>query len=52
MAQDDRDNPQYCISFGPITHLRVGCVWTLDLGSRFGLYGIGWRKIGWRVIKP
>lgn len=52
MAHDDRDHPQYCISLGPFTHLRVGVIWTLDIGSHFGLYGIGWRKIGWRRIVP
>lgn len=51
MGQDDRDNPSYFISLGPIQHLRVGCVWTLDIGT-FGLFGIGWRKIGFRRIKP
>jgi hypothetical protein len=52
MAQDSGDSPEYLITFGPFTHLRVGCVWTLDIGSRFGLYGIGWRHVGWRRIEP
>lgn len=48
MERDERDYPQYCISLGPITHLRVGCVWTLDIG-KFGLVGIGW-NVRWRWI--
>lgn len=51
MERDERDYPQYCISFGPITLLRVGVMWVLDIGP-VGLFGIGWRKIGFRRIRP
>lgn len=48
MSDDPRDHPSYLITFGPISHLRVGCVWTLDIG-KFGLVGIGW-SVRWRWI--
>lgn len=52
MAQDDRDSPIYCVTFGPFTLLRVGVIWSLDIGSRFGLWGIIGHSIGWRRIEP
>lgn len=52
MAPDKRDEPSYIISLGPVSLLRVGIVWVLDLTPTFGLWGIGWRKIGWRRIEP
>lgn len=51
MERDERDYPQYCISLGPVSFLRVGVVWSLDIG-RVGIYGIGWRMIRGRIINP
>lgn len=36
--------------FGPISFLKVGVVWSLDLFDRVGLYGIGWRHIAARRV--
>jgi len=42
----------FCISFGPIVFLRIGRVWSLDLTATFGIFGIGWRFVRCRRIKP
>lgn len=43
--------PPYCITFGPITFLRVGVIWSLDIG-RIGIFGIDGHMIRFRIINP
>ena len=37
------------LTLGPISLLRVGRVWSIDLG-RVGIYGIGWRHVKMRRL--
>ena len=40
---------EFYATIGPLSFLRVGRVWSIDLG-RFGIYGIGWRHVRARRI--
>lgn len=43
------DEPSYTWSVGPITFLRVGLVWSLDIG-RVGIFGVIGAGFGFRRI--
>ena len=38
---------EYIWKLGPISFLRAGAIWALDIGP-VGIFGIGWRKIACR----